>query len=103
MNQQAIDILDDLDKKLDLKETTPNYVRWYRKALEKAKSRIQALPDNDWIPVTEILPDGKWNVIIFADTFVSEWYYYPIHNCWYRNENDVKPTHWMPLPLPPNK
>ena len=61
-----------------------------------------------WIAVEERLPEGDKDVIVYVPafnnpktaSFIDVGYYYPIANSW-MCKGIYDPTHWMPLPTPP--
>lgn len=85
------------------------------------KPIINSIPAADvrpveWIPVTERLPEEKTYVLILFDTIAGKMqgvcFLYKDddgHNCWTwldrlgKNLFDIQPTHWMPLPQPPEE
>ena len=80
---------------LDMKEF--NVFSCWKASLEIARDRILSLPsDTQWIDVKED-PGQAWEYLIFdpedsrcTDYFIRwKWEY-------------TNPTHWMPLPTPPN-
>lgn len=64
-----------------------------------------------WIPVTEWLPDRTLpppDVLVYHDLgcgmFVDRaWYNYDKHRWWSVLGTNLKVTHWMPLPEPPKE
>ena len=69
----------------------------------EVKSRIQALWDG-WIPLTEGKPTNQWDYLVKIKWRWVEVKYATVYfkECGIEFQNaDV--THWMPLPLPPNK
>ena len=99
MKQQAIDILDEM-----IEEANNPWNKWeskHKTALKEAKSRIQALWDG-WIPVTERLPDFTWEVFTYRNNNIAKWFFV---SSWPEKPHFFEDyvTHWMPLPLPPNK
>ena len=93
---QAINLIDEMIK--EHRGWNPiEYSDDYIKALKEAKKRISSLPsDTQWIDVKED-PGQAWEYLIFdpedsrcTDYFIRwKWEY-------------TNPTHWMPLPTPPN-
>ena len=61
----------------------------------------------EWIPVTERLPEEKVNCIVhYKHAYCDNDDYWAIGICFYDGEKfqiglAYKVTHWMPLPLPP--
>lgn len=57
---------------------------------------------SDWIPVTERLPDNQENVLCDDEGRVVVGYYTDEEVGWHDVHNyRIYPTHWMPLPEPP--
>ena len=62
-----------------------------------------------WIPVTERLPEPNKLVLCWWESGDGEWEQYGFatfqrHGVWYvSNEGMPKVTHWMPLPQPPKE
>ena len=57
-----------------------------------------------WIPVSERLPEGSCRVLAWDGTRVSEVHFHPRakqSEQWYSFAGHESPTHWMPLPEPP--
>ena len=85
----------------------------FRKKIEELEAKVAA--DNNvgskWIPVTERLPDGRYDVLVLR-TWWNErkptqiGWYNEVAGSWYILAEDGyvvndKVTHWMPLPEAP--
>lgn len=77
--------------------------------LTAAADRLEVLEARQrWIPVTEKLPEDRFEVLVYTDRYGGrhEFAYY-IHRlgAWYQNCALLIPnvTHWMPLPEPPKE
>ena len=57
----------------------------------------------EWIAVDENLPAQKGYYIVFNRGCETAWYSGPMTKQWRRGfyNNRCDPTHWMPLPAPP--
>lgn len=73
-----------------------------------AKGKADAVKHREWIPVSERLPDkygkyltcdGKGNIHIFEHNPMGVYPFMIAPN----SERYYQPTHWMPLPEPPQK
>lgn len=107
--QQAIDILDEMIENV---MTKPDDIRTDAQfaILDEAKSRIQSLPDNEWISVTDRLPEIDWEYIICDD--IWDWYnevytcifdtlhWFIVNTVWWQDFYP-KVTHYQSLPNPP--
>lgn len=98
---QAADAIDDLQGQLSvfLEGTKVRFVK-----NDDGTEEIRF--ENQWIPVTERLPekDGTF-ITAYSKGGVSQNWYMTFHNGggkWYQNSEDTgKVTHWMPLPSCP--
>jgi hypothetical protein len=69
-------------------------------------ARIEALEKADqWLPIESAPKDGT-RIIVFRPTaklgcVVSEDYWVEGMACWWRSFTKEQPTHWRPLPAPP--
>lgn len=73
--------------------------------MKRAAERLKQL-DNQWIPVTERLPEGECIAIGFQNEMLIGWVYADAYSdTLYTAESDGEilrnVTHWMPLPEPP--
>ena len=60
------------------------------------------LPLNEWIPVTERLPEKSGDYLVFdacGNLYVNEWHF--LLRMWQFDDSRI--THWMPLPEPPKE
>lgn len=57
-----------------------------------------------WISVKDRLPEDEELYLVVVDGLIDLCEYWPQHNTWFDKDVDenVYPTHWMPLPQPPN-
>jgi len=65
---------------------------------------LQRTRGSGWIPVSERLPEGSCRVLAWDGTRVSEVHFHPRakqSEQWYSFAGHESPTHWMPLPEPP--
>ena len=61
-----------------------------------------------WISVDDKLPEPEASVLVYPyqnvydEDFVITGYYEPVMSSWFSERGmEIKVTHWMPLPLPP--
>jgi hypothetical protein len=73
-------------------------IQWLRMERQRLRSYLR------WIPVSERLPEGSCRVLAWDGTRVSEVHFHPRakqSEQWYSFAGHESPTHWMPLPEPP--
>lgn len=74
-----------------------------------AADRLEVLEARQrWIPVTERLPEDRFEVLVYTDRYGGRHefaYYIPRLGAWYQNCALLIPnvTHWTPLPEPPKE
>ena len=80
-----------------------NKVKYF--SVERAAETLLAngVTVQQWIPVTERLPEKNTSVIAATDTGIvfQCLYAYDSWDLW--EDNEVNITHWMPLPEPPKE
>lgn len=112
-NKQAIEILDEMIEEYIKYWVTTDIeqyfrIQWAKFWIKKAKEKIQAITDDEWISVLEKLPDDSyWDVLCYCKELNDLWisYYTEIlhYNCWMWMKNFIEynVTHFRPLPTPP--
>lgn len=83
-----------LEKKTVSQCVSADYCRGWNDA-------VDAIPR--WISVEERLPEDMEDVLVKVCAIIDIGYYDERGKCWemYGYEGDCNPTHWMPLPEPP--
>ena len=91
----------------ELQQITTHYEEeskgWWLAACD-AKEERERLKEQipKWIPVTERLPNNQCNVLCDDDGRVVVGYYTDEEVGWHdMHSYKIYPTHWMPLPKPP--
>lgn len=93
-------ILSHIDKKIEewynVITSEHDYIFVY--TLEQLRQEIEAM--EEWIPVTERLPDFTWEIFTYGNHNISKWFFV---SSWPESphffEDNI--THWMPLPPSP--
>ncbi len=55
----------------------------------------------NWVLVSDQVPKDSGQYLAWDGDEACEAYYSHSFKSWYRGDDGIKPTHWMPLPNPP--
>ena len=96
-NQKAIEVITHFDKHI-----IPCDEYGYRIDSDLMEAHLMAAKAlrNEWIPVTERLPEHGQEVIVYSGNILKPTVFaYQFWNPKYDSWKHI--THWMPLPIPP--
>jgi hypothetical protein len=58
----------------------------------------------EWLPIETAPKDADITAIVFDGTFIEIASWYKVDDQWWVSPGyTVNPTHWMPLPMPPEE
>jgi len=74
----------------------------------REREEMELCKPEQWQPIETAPRDGTW--ILGYETFLDDHhpcqrivYWSKDRGCWFDDEYDFAPTHWMPLPDPPSE
>lgn len=106
MREKLIELLKEADRKaFEITESRPlkhPFEVWELQADHLIANGVTV--GDKWVSTAERLPDSGKCVLICAEYGVAEGSYSAYNKSWVQfrwNAEDIKVTHWMPLPQPP--
>ena len=99
------DVLTDIKTPSSIENTNPDYYKQELASRDALNARIAELEaERRWIPVSERLPEDGEVVWLWDGNNLGMGYYLVLSGCFMDRDTPlrrIKPTHWMPLPEPP--